>query len=228
MMIGSMSPDFAYFLPGEPVRIATHTIPGLFVFCWPVGLVLWLLFVRVLEQPTLALMPESWAARIVPPHRDWTFKRLLVASAAVILGALTHLIWDSFTHANTPVTSTLNGLHSAAFEVDGAGYPWYAVLQHVSTVIGLVFLTVWAVGRLRIPPAPDPPRHYLPTVSNRVRAAAVAFLLVTSCAYAIARYMAYPHLPVEHRLFHFAIGGMTAFALAWLAVAIWISARSRS
>jgi len=228
LMIGSMSPDFAYFISGDPGRLATHSIAGLFTFCWPVSLVLWLLFVRVLEQPTLALMPASWAARIVPPQREWTLKTLLIASAAVLLGAVTHLIWDSFTHAQTPVTNTLRGLHAVAVEIGGTSIPWYGILQHVSTLLGLVCLTVWAVRRLRIPPMPDPPRHFLPTVSNKMRWAAVAFVLAASFVYAIARTMAYPDNALERRLFHFAIGGMTGFALAWLAVALFINWSSRA
>jgi len=228
LMIGSMSPDFAYFLPADTSRVSTHSIAGLFSFCWPVGLAIWLLFVRVLEQPTLALLPENWSARIVPPHRSWTLKTLLMASAAVILGAVTHILWDSFTHANTPVTDTFRWLHDAALEIGGARIPWYSVLQHASTLIGLACLAVWAVRRLRVPPAPDPPRHFLPTVSNKVRSVAMAFLLLASFVYAIARLMAHPDNALEIRLFHFAIGGMTGFAFAWLAVALFISWMPRS
>jgi hypothetical protein len=228
LMIGSMAPDFAYFIPGDPGRVTTHSIAGVFTFCLPVSLVLWLLFVRVLEQPTLALMPESWSARIVPPHREWTLKRLLIASVAVILGAFTHLLWDAFTHADTLVTNTFPVLNSAAVEIGGARVAWFSLLQHASTVIGMAFLTIWAVRRLRVPPAPDPPRHFLPSVSNRMRAGAVVLLLSASFVYAIARFMAYPDNELEYRLFHFAIGGMTAFALAWLAIAIFISWRART
>lgn len=228
LMIGAMSPDFAYFAPGDPSRIATHSIAGLFSFCLPVGLVLWLIFVRVLEQPTLALMPESWSARIVPPHRDWTLKRLLVASAAVVLGAVTHLIWDSFTHGNTPVTNTFPWLYGVAMEIGGMPMPWFVILQHASTLIGLVALTIWAVRRLRAPRPADLPRHALPSVGNKVRVIAVVFLLAASFGLAIARFAAHPDIRFEYRLFHFAIGGMTGFALAWLAIAMFIGWRGRT
>ena len=38
LMIGSMSPDYAYFLPGDLDRVDTHSFAGLFYFCWPVSL----------------------------------------------------------------------------------------------------------------------------------------------------------------------------------------------
>ena len=66
LMIGSLSPDLAYFLPGELGRVETHSFAGLFWFCWPVSIGLWLLFVRVLEQPTIALLPENWRTRFAP------------------------------------------------------------------------------------------------------------------------------------------------------------------
>jgi prolipoprotein diacylglyceryltransferase len=113
-------------------------------------------------------------------------------------------------------------------EIGGVRIRWYGVLQHLSTIFGMVVLTIWAVRRLRAPHAPDPPRHFLPPVSNKVRALAVLFILAVSFAYAIARFMAYPDNPLENRLFHFAIAGMTGFALAWLAVAIYIGWSARA
>ena len=86
LMIGSMSPDFAYFLPGEPLREDTHSIAGIFWFCWPVSVALWFLFVGVLEQPTLALLPDRWHARFAPSDRKISVKTLAFASAAVIAG----------------------------------------------------------------------------------------------------------------------------------------------
>jgi hypothetical protein len=102
VMIGSMSPDYAYFLPGGFERMETHSIAGLFLFCWPVSLGLWVLFVRVLEPPTIALLPENWRTRFPSSNREMTLRVLALASVAVLLGALTHLVWDAFTHGRPP------------------------------------------------------------------------------------------------------------------------------
>src|SRR5688572_24898922 len=95
LLIGSMSPDFSYFLPWSLDR-TTHSFPALFWFCWPVGLALWILFVRVVETPTLALLPDRWRARFAPSERPFTPSLLVRASIAVILGAVTHITWDAF------------------------------------------------------------------------------------------------------------------------------------
>ena len=101
LMIGSMSPDFAYFLPGEPLRELTHSIAGIFWFCWPVSFRPLVLFVRVLEEPTRALLPDRWHTRFATSDREISLKTLALASAAVMLGAVTHIVWDSFTHRGT-------------------------------------------------------------------------------------------------------------------------------
>src|SRR5262245_57475154 len=220
LMIGSMSPDFSYFLMTPPGRFATHSLQGLFVFCLPVGLVIWLLFVRVLEKPTLALMPPKWAARIIPPHREWTFKSVLIAAVAVFLGGVTHILWDACTHADTFVTNGIPALQAVAFVVGGVEIRWYGILQHLSTLLGLIVLAVWATRKLGSPHASPLPEDALPAVSNRLRAVAFAFLVAATIAGAIIRDAIYAEQILEYRLFHLAMGGMTGFALAWLAIAV--------
>ena len=173
LMIGSMSPDFAYFLPGEPLREDTHSIAGIFWFCWPVSVALWLLFVRVLEQPTFALLPDRWRARFAPSDREISFKTLALASAAVMLGAATHILWDSFTHRGTAVVDALPALRAVAFHVHGWRVRWFVVLQHLSSIFGLLALLIWA---WRLPPIQNVPRA-LPSTSHATRVRALAILV---------------------------------------------------
>ena len=222
LMIGSMSPDFAYFLPGDFERVETHSIPGLFWFSWPVSIGLWLLFVRVLEQPTFALLPDQWHARFQPSDRALTLTTLALASVAAILGAATHLVWDSFTHRGTAVVDALPGLHAVAFHYHGWRIRWFLVLQHVSTVAGMLALAVWV---WKLPPTLDTPRA-LPPVSHQARMGAVAVLIAASLGLAITGYVTHSDTWFARRLFYFATGGMSGLALAWLGVAAWIRLRS--
>jgi hypothetical protein len=224
LMIGSMSPDFAYFLPGDPDRIFTHSIPGIFWFCWPVSIAAWLLFVRVLEQPTIALLPESWQTRFASSKREMTVATLALASIAVMLGAATHIVWDSFTHRGTAVVHAIPALHAVAFRYDGWPIRWFMVLQHASSVVGILLLAIWA---WRLPPGRYP-RQILPSVPHATRVRAVAVLVAASLGLAITGYLLNSDLWLGRRLFHFAIGGMTGWMLAWCAVAIVISWKARS
>jgi hypothetical protein len=227
LMIGSMSPDFAYFLPDGP-GVLSHSVPGLYQFCWPAGLLVWLLFVQLLETPTLALLPERWRGLFRRSERAFRLRNLALASVAVILGATTHIVWDGFTHANTPIADHLPFLETTSVEVFGKQFPLFRFLQHLSTVVGLVALAAWAAhlkmtGAARI--------HE----STRVRAAthgervfALLLLLGLSAMLGFGSYFEYPELSFGRRLFHGAIGGMTGGALAWIAVAAFMQVRLKA
>jgi hypothetical protein len=224
LMIGSLSPDFAYFVPGEFTRVETHSLAGLFLFCWPVSLGLWLLYVRMLEQPTFALLPETWRTRFPASNREFTFSAIAIASVAVILGAVTHLVWDSFTHRGTAVVKVIPALHAVAFYVGGWRIRWFLVLQIVSSVFGIVVLAIWA---WKLPPGRYP-KPSTPSVSHATRVRAVAVVVAASLGAAVASHLAYSDSRFSALVFHFLIGAMTGLALGWCAVAVSIRRKSKA
>jgi hypothetical protein len=222
LMIGSMSPDFAYFLPGELDRVETHSLAGLFYFCWPVSIALWMLFVRVLEQPTIALLPENWRSRFPSSNTKIPLRLLATASVAVILGAITHVVWDSFTHRGTVVVNAIPPLHAVAFYLGGWRIRWFVVLQLASSVVGILLLAIWA---WRLPPG-QYPRPSLPSVSHGTRVRAAAVLITASLGLAITSALMHPDSWISIRVFHFLIGGMTGLILAWIGIAFWLRRRT--
>jgi len=222
MVIGSMSPDYAYFLPGGLERVETHSVAGLFYFCWPVSIALWLLFVRVLEQPTFALLPENWRTRFPPSSREITLRTLSFASGAILLGGVTHLVWDSFTHRGTAVVNALPFLHEVAFYFHGWRIRWFVVLQLASSIFGILALAIWA---WRLPPGRYP-RPSRPSVSNATRLRAAAVIVASSFGLAITSSLLHSDSWLRGTMFHFLIGGMTGLALAWVGIAFWIRSRS--
>jgi len=224
LMIGSMAPDFAYFLPWEPDRMETHSIAGLFWFCWPVGLLVWLLYIHLLEEPTIALLPPNWRAGITRSERSWAPRALLLASVAVIIGAITHDVWDAFTHGRSPVVDRYPVFHSVVY-VFGTRFRLFYLLQIVSSVGGLAALAWWAL-KFRQPRAPESPSPATRAVSNRARMLALLAMITMSGALAIAGFVANPDAILARRMFHFSVGAMGGWALAWFAVAIAIRARA--
>jgi hypothetical protein len=194
-----------------------------FWFCWPISLAVWLVFVRILEQPTLSLLPDNWCARFMPSNREISVRNLALASAAAIVGAFTHIFWDSFTHRGTLAVEIVSPLHAVAFYYHGWRIRWFVVLQHLSTVTGMAILIYWAWKR---PPVHDLPRA-LPAATQATRIRAAALLCGASLALAITRYALNSDTWLGRRLFHFAIGGMTGWALAWLALALMITWHAR-
>ena len=104
---------------------------------------------RVFEQPTIALLPETWRLRFPPSTRALNFKTLALVSAAIFLGAMTHDVWDAFTHAHTAMTNAFPALSAVAFVSHGARVRWYAILWALSSMFGMVALTIWAWKLLR-------------------------------------------------------------------------------
>jgi hypothetical protein len=225
LMAGSMSPDFAYFLPGGLNRASSHDLEGIVLFCLPAGLAVWLLFVRLLERPTIELLPEAWRARVPRSDQGLTPRALLFASLAVVLGALTHVAWDAFTHANTPITAAFPGLNARLSIVDGRPIPVYRLLQYLSSVIGLLALAWWGWSLRRAPLPVRVAAESASSLSDRARIIALVAVITSSGVSALYGYASSLHGPFQARVFHLLIGGMTGWALAWMAVALWINSR---
>jgi hypothetical protein len=187
LVIGSLTPDAVYFLPLRVSQPASHSWAGVLWFCVPVGLVAWLTFHLVLKVPMAALLPR-WVQRRLPPLRpglpDVSPLVLVLALAA---GAATHVAWDAFTHAATLPVKLFPWLRMHVFTVGGLEVRVWKLLQHASTIVGLLLLTRWTWGFLRTAPRtpqPDVPQM-TPVVKGLVFAALVLALGVAALAGAL-------------------------------------------
>ena len=226
LMIGSMSPDFAYFLPVGLNRASSHDLEGILFFCLPVGLAMWLLFVRLLERPTIELLPEAWRARVPRSDQGLGLQALLFGSLAVVLGALTHVAWDAFTHANTPITAAFPVFNARLSIFSGHPIRVYLLLQYLSSVIGLLALAWWGWNLRRAPLPGRVAAEAASSLSDRARIIALLAVITSSGVSALYSYASNLHGPFQARVFHLLIGGMTGWALAWMAVALWINSRA--
>lgn len=226
LMIGAMSPDFAYFVPDGP-GLLSHSIPGLFEFCWPLGLLVWVVYVRLLETPTLALLPDGWRDAFRPSDRAITLRNVALASVAVILGAATHILWDGFTHANTPIADQLSFLETTQVTLFGKSFPLYRFLQHSSTVVGLLVLAGWLLHLEKTPTTSAHATAPVRAATHGERVFALLLVLALSAGLGFAGYFEFPELSFGRRLFHGAIGGMTGAALAWIGIAVGLRLRRR-
>ncbi|MEO8062974.1 MAG: DUF4184 family protein [Pseudomonadota bacterium] len=220
LMIGSMSPDFSYFLPGDLSVLPTHTFTGLFWFCLPAGLAIWMSYVQLLEGPTLALLPGTWRVRINPSDSRITFATIAFACLAIVIGAATHVIWDSFTHRWTPVVQALPFMRISLFKIGYSHIYVYRFLQHLSSLVGMVLLLIWAWRIRHAEPVLEPTGWAANGATLRTRLAAAIILIATSGVFAIGNYMGHSGVYFERRLYHFAIGGMAGWVLAWCVVAV--------
>lgn len=221
LMVGSMAPDFGYFFSHDVSRQLTHSFAGLFIFALPAGLFVWLFYVAFLEKATITLLSDRWHTRFA--HTDAiTLSLIARASVAIILGAITHLLWDAFTHRGTFATDAFPALLGPT---PGIGWmPWYHFLHGLSSVVGLGLLAAWA-RNLHRQPARSLIRPY--KISERMRIAANWFLLVTSLLVGFWHWLPYAHSYYDDQFFFAAVGTMSGFFIAWCCIAIgmWVKAR---
>ena len=156
LVAGAMAPDLPYFAMVSSTSPAwyapmlnganSHDLAQILT----VGLPLALLvagFLWLVAKPLRWALPKSWvpdkpALKGRPPTSArvalWTFYSLM-------LGLLTHLAWDAFTHSYGWVVQRVPFLASEPM----AGFPVYGILQHASSLAGLVILGAWYLKRIR-------------------------------------------------------------------------------
>jgi hypothetical protein len=175
LVIGSIAPDFSYFLPAGVRRSQSHSLGGLLWFCVPAGLVAYWLFHHLLARPLVDLLPATLRARLRPlldAHTPAAFRAVLVS---VFVGAATHIAWDAFTHAGAPIVRVSRALRFHLITYSGYPLSVYGVLQHLSTLLGMALVAYWVWRWVRRSdgsraPAPD-------LLTPAWRAAAIAAVL---------------------------------------------------
>jgi hypothetical protein len=134
LVIGSIIPDLWYVLPFGS-RHLSHSGPGLLFFCLPLGLTAYLLFHLLLKEPCISLLPPALGRRV----QAFAVPGLPAAPlhgvfGSLVLGSLTHLLWDSVARAHGASAQPVN---------------W---LQHASTLLGSFVLAWWIWRKLRAAP----------------------------------------------------------------------------
>lgn len=166
---GSVSPDVPYFIPGlMAVGQATHRPLAVVSLDVVIGLVLWVGW-RAGARPLHDLAPASVRERWRPA--DWRSTPPWTVPVAVALGAATHVLWDSFTHAHRFAATHLTVLSASYPSPLGGEWPGYQWAQYLSGAVGLIVLA-WVGWRQ--------PRR--PTTAVRTCVPNAAVVVVTALA----------------------------------------------
>lgn len=186
LAIGSIVPDLSYLFPFGVARGDSHSLGGLFWFCLPVGCGAYLIFHLVLKRPLISLAPAGVRDRL--SSIDSGSRRLpsvpwLAVLGSLLLGAATHLVWDAFTHGGGLAVRTSDLLRVPLFTVGSYRVLRYTVLQHGSTLFGILVLSWWLRRWLRSAAAGPEPMFSL-TPSERF--VAVATMLAIPAAWGLA------------------------------------------
>jgi hypothetical protein len=150
LAVGSMVPDLAYFPPIGVLRAQSHSLAGIFIYCLPAGLLLWVAYRSLFRPFFLALAPSGLAYRIGPGRVPaWSIGEWAAVVPSLVLGAATHVFWDGWTHGNGFVVRALPALQTRIDLFHWYAPKVYTILQHASSFLGLAVLTVWGMRWFR-------------------------------------------------------------------------------
>ncbi|MFD7664121.1 DUF4184 family protein [Streptomyces sp. NPDC059788] len=193
LVAGSFAPDLTYYadtvLPGAMLfGDFTHGLPGVLTVDALITALLvggWLL----LREPLVALLPAARRGKVhaLVRGRPWPAGGRPLAALSVwfyvsaVLGALTHTVWDAFTHPGRWGTRLIPVLN----EVVG-GFPLCMYVQYGTSALALAAMGwfLWTALR-RAPDAPAPAG--LPVLSGGRRLLGVALLVLCLLGGAVHR-----------------------------------------
>jgi len=162
LVIGSMAPDLFFVAHGTDLYPDAHGSVAAFMLCLPLTLVITWVIKRVVAGPLAAHLPDAGQFHLRDYGRldSWrwptntTGSFLLILSA--MIGALSHVLIDSFTHGFGWVVQHVDALRLQAFLLPewASGRPVYVhdFLQVGGTVIG-AGITIWClhvIGQRRL------------------------------------------------------------------------------
>ena len=104
LILGSMAPDFEYFLRLKPASLGGHTVAGMFFLNLPICIVIAILYMNVLEDGLIQLLPDFIAKKW--PRFGRNVKTYAIAEWLnfifwTLVGMLTHMGWDAFIERGT-------------------------------------------------------------------------------------------------------------------------------
>lgn len=225
LVIGSMAPDFVYLFPMGISGSFTHTPIGLPLYSLPVGLLLYFVYQLLVREPVVAWLPRAIGTRMGVPGY-WPLRgarSVTIVLGSLAIGAASHIVWDSFTHANTVIVNTYE-IFRMPVPVGGYKIPLFKILQQLSSLVGFIviagFLALWF---RRTVPSETSTRSF----SARQRMLAFAVVAMAAIAGGAAGLLVRHQKSIEHGLFNFVVTGMAAAALAVICLCLVWQVRAR-
>lgn len=147
LIIGSMTPDFEYFIRMKLTGRYGHSIEGMFFLDLPLAFILTLVFHQLVKKSLIDNLPGYFFRRLQPLRNfdllSYLRKHYIGFTVCLLTGIASHILWDSFTHANAYFVDRIPFL-STPVRIDGISVlPLFRYLQHISTIIGAFFIIIF-------------------------------------------------------------------------------------
>jgi hypothetical protein len=141
LIVGSMAPDFEFFIRVTLYGIWGHTFWGIFLFNLPISIALCLLFHQVIKRPLILHLPGPLYARFYKHLEvNWLVffrENVVKVVLSILLGIFTHFLWDNFTHEPNYVSPFYIDCLLEDIFLFGNNIPLYDTLWLTSSFAGL-------------------------------------------------------------------------------------------
>jgi uncharacterized protein DUF4184 len=158
LVIGTFAPDLQYFILLSDEDRGGHYFPEVLLFTLPVALLVLWLFESIVKGPVIELLPSAVQRRLQDRAERLSFsgwRQFALIVFWTVVGITTHLGWDQFTHSYSELAMRWDVLRAIVPLPLGHTINFAHLLQHISTVGGMVVLAVWFVAWYRrTSPAP--------------------------------------------------------------------------
>lgn len=139
LVLGSMAPDFEYFVKMRIESKIGHSFIGFAIFNLPLVIVLSLIFHFVIKNTLVLHLPKKVNSLIRCDENLFEkgigLSWFIIFIYSAIIGMFSHTFWDSFTHEKGYFVLLIPILKTRILNI-----PIYKFLQHGSTLIGFCFI----------------------------------------------------------------------------------------
>jgi len=226
LIIGSMTPDIAYLTPFlVHQRVESHSLIGLFLYCIPMGLSVYLFYHWLIAPVVCSLFPRFIQKHLSPDLLLGRIPALPVHIVlfSLIIGAVTHIVWDYFTH-QYGIARHIAWMDTPLSNIDGYDIMPYRVLQHFSTLFGLSLLMFWGwrwIAKRKQPGKLQTMHHHTSwnTPDYIKRLSLISLITIPAVVGAVVTLLNIPDSSVLHGLHSIQLGlkeGVIAAASAFL------------
>jgi len=143
LIIGSLTPDFEYFLRMKVKSLYSHTLAGIFWFDLPLAILLAFIFHNLTRNFLFQNLPSFIKSRILIytdfNWNDYFKKNWYVVLISSLIGIISHIFWDAFTHNHGYFVNQIDTLRNT-ISFFGTEIPFWKLAQHASTFIGCIII----------------------------------------------------------------------------------------
>lgn len=143
LIIGSLTPDFEYFIRMKVKSNYSHTFYGILWFDLPLAILLAFIFHNIVRNELFNNLPQIIKSRVfVFSKFNWNtyFKsNWIIVIISTTIGIASHLFWDSFTHDHGYFVIHISELKHSVY-LFNKEIPVLKIAQHLSSFIGAIII----------------------------------------------------------------------------------------